>query len=144
MVVGNGISLVLGPPTPPLDRSRPQTASCRTRDSQRAPPGHGAWDHREKLSVPGGRARRGRSALLHQPMPSGRRRAEGAQELVAEGVDGLEEGAGALQQPVLPVPGGNLVEHRGSRDTIEIGTPRAAPGPLTAVWSMVASRISTR
>src|SRR6266702_6686111 len=40
-----------------------------------------------------------------------RGRAEGAEELVAEGVHWLERSGGAGQQPVLPAPGSNLPEH---------------------------------
>src|SRR5215831_15616330 len=42
---------------------------------------------------------------------AGRGRAEGAEELVAEGVHWLERSFGTRQQPVLPAPGGNLPEH---------------------------------
>ena len=45
------------------------------------------------------------------PDSSGRGRAEGAEELVAEGVHWLERSGGTGQQPVLPAPGGNLPEH---------------------------------
>src|SRR5436305_12974930 len=42
---------------------------------------------------------------------SGRGRAEGTEELVAEGVHWLERSGVTGQQPILPVPGGNLPEH---------------------------------
>src|ERR1700719_391775 len=38
--------------------------------------------------------------------------AEGIEELIAEGVHGLERSAGSRQQPILPVPGGDLLEYR--------------------------------
>src|SRR6202035_2560592 len=41
----------------------------------------------------------------------GRSRAEGAEELIAEGVHGLERSRKTGQQPVLPAPGGDLPEH---------------------------------
>ena len=43
----------------------------------------------------------------------GRGRAEGVEELVAEGVHGLDRSGVARQQAVLPVPGSDVAEHRG-------------------------------
>ena len=62
----------------------------------------------------------------------GRGRAEGAEELVAEGVHGLERSGGTGQQPVLPAPGGNLPEHgrvvSDDRDHHLVAGPGAADG----------------
>src|SRR5690349_8892340 len=63
------------------------------------------------------------------PGPS-RGRAEGAEELVAEGVHWLERSGVAGQQPVLPVPGSNLPENGrvvgDDRDRHLVAGPRAA------------------
>src|SRR6266702_4296284 len=60
----------------------------------------------------------------------GRGRAEGAEELVAEGAHWLERSGGTGQQPVLPAPGGNLPEHRrvagDNRDRHLVAGPGAA------------------
>jgi hypothetical protein len=70
-----------------------------------------------------GRRRLGRGCL-------GRGRAEGAEELVAEGAHSLERSGVAGQQPVLPAPGGNLPEHRrvvgDDRDRHHVAGPGAA------------------
>src|SRR6266849_8597707 len=62
----------------------------------------------------------------------GRGRAEGAEELVAEGVHWLERSGGTWQQPVLPAPGGNLPEHGrvagDHRDRHLVVSPGAADG----------------
>src|SRR5712691_3911765 len=67
----------------------------------------------------------------------GRDLAEGAEELVAEGVHGLERSAGTGQQPVLPVPGGYLPEHRrvagDDRDRHVVVGPAAADGGVRLV-----------
>src|SRR5450756_2428970 len=87
------------------------------------------------MSPPRGPAHRGCPSCggsLSRRIPARGFAAEGIEELIAEGVHGLERSAGSGQQPVLPVPGRYLLEYRrGSgddRDRHIVGGPGAADG----------------
>jgi len=57
------------------------------------------------------------------------------EELIAEGVHGLERSAEIRQQPVLQCQEDICLSTEGARVTIETGTSWVAPWPETAVWA---------